>query len=149
MFCNLHGRPQKLSVKPPSSRNQTLRVNTNKFSTKVFSNTTKDFSRCSPDDVKMFSSSKSATTQVVSEILSDVIENIVQRKSDDTASPSSSNDATENKVQNESDGDDVASSRSNHAGLHESLISLDNSDITNTLGEPIPDEKTSQDSLNC
>ena len=74
---------------------------------------------------------------------------LFQRKSDDTASPSSSNDATENKVQNESDGDDVASSRSNHAGLHESLISLDNSDITNTLGEPIPDEKTSQDSLNC
>ena len=96
------------------------------FSSKVFTNTTKDFCRCSPDDIKMFCSSQFTSKEVVSEILSDVIENIVQNKSDNTASPRPSKDA-----------------------LHESLISLDKSDITNTLGEPIPDEKTTQESLNC
>ena len=96
------------------------------FSSKVFTNTSKDFRRCSPDDIKRFCSSQSTSNEVVSEILSDVIEDIIQNKSDDTASPSPSKDA-----------------------LHESVISLDNSDITNTLGEPIPDEQTTQESLNC
>ena len=122
MFCNQHGRPEKLSLRSPASRSP--RITTKRFSTRVFTNSSKEFSRCSPDEIKLFSTGRNTAKDVISEILSNVIESIIQNEPDDNISPNSD-------------------------ALHESVISLDNSDVTNILGEPFLDEKTTKQSLNC
>ena len=68
-FCNLHGRPRKFERK--SSNKEKFH---NNVATQVFTNGTKEFSRCTPDDLRKFSTT--SARNIISAIISDIIDNI-------------------------------------------------------------------------
>ena len=126
-FCNLHGRPRKFERK--SSYKEKF------HRTQVFTNTTNKFSRCTPDELRKFSTS--SARNMISAIISDIIDTIDVTNSEETANVSNSTDNTININEEVYDDEKL---------LNESVNTLDDSSITDSFGEPIPSSSSSSSS---
>lgn len=159
-FCNFHGRPRKLDKKvPPPVKTKEVKKT---YSTKIFSNLIKDFTECHTEYIRSHYRSVS-TRMIVSEILTDIIDDLTKAAPDTTENSNLAKN-TENHTDENSDEpntETVTNTPKNVPGgttkqsdlpekgssetviledteilLNESVISLDSSLITNSLGDP-------------
>ena len=176
-FCNLYRKPRKLEKKVPPPPVKTKHVQKS-YSTKIFSNLSKDFPECRTEEIRSHFTSISAQV-IISEILTEVIDDLTNtalntaENSNPTVNTSSHTDNNPDKTNTEtvtSPSKNAPSSNTKESELadeipneteilenteillNESIISLDSSAITNSLGDPtssLHELSSSHLSLNC